>query len=216
VAYTASSVALAGSLGGAVAVSTSTLNSSGPGVMVDALEQFVDILTVSYAPLNGLTGYLVIDYTLHGTNSTAGNNISYGCVKAGINEPIFPFGCTGYSQPRVAGTFESATYSFTYGQTFPLWFQLESIAGTGFGAGRKMGTGSSAANFANTAAIEGLVLFDQNMNPLTAAPNIASALNVPYQSLSTPEPSTAVLLIAGLLVIPARSSVRRGIWLGSS
>jgi DNA-binding winged helix-turn-helix (wHTH) protein len=182
--YTASSVALAASLGGAVAVNTTTSNSSGPGVMVIAREQFVDVLTISYAPLNGLTGHLVINYTLHGANNTTGHNISYGCVKAGINEAIFAFGCTAYSQPSVAGTFESATYSFSYGQPFPLWFQLESIAGTGFGPGRKTGTGSSAANFANDAAIKGLVLFDQNMNALTGTPNIASALNISYQSLS--------------------------------
>jgi hypothetical protein len=151
--------------------------------MVVAQEQFVDILTISHAPLNGLTGHLVIEYTLHGTNTKTDNNVSYGCVKAGIYEPIFVFGCTRYSQPNVAGTFESAAYSFTYGQPFPLWFQLESIAGTGFGPGRKTGTGSSAANFANKAAIQGLVLFDQTMSALKDKPNITSALNVAYQIL---------------------------------
>jgi hypothetical protein len=68
-------------------------------------------------------------------------------VKLGINDPTFPFGCTAYDQADVSGTFDAGIFPFVYGQAFPLWFQLESIAGTGFGAGRPTGAGSSNANF---------------------------------------------------------------------
>ena len=146
--YTAFSVSVPGLLGGSVTVSSNTLNSSGPGVMVDALEQLVDSVTISFAPLNGETGYMRLLYTLDGTNSSSGADASpYGCVKLGINNPTFPFGCQGHFQSSVAGTFSTGTFPFIYGQGFALWFQLESIAGTGFGSGRATGSGSSTANF---------------------------------------------------------------------
>ena len=205
ITYTASSVSLPGSLGGSASLSSNTLNSSGPGVMVDAVEQLVDAVTISYAPLNGQTGLIVLDYTLHGTNSATGTDVlatfgshkvPYACVKLGINSPIFPFGCAAYDQPSLNGTFSTGVFSFIYGQAFPLWFQLESIAGTGFGSGRATGIGTSAANFYNTASIGGLLLYDQNMNELTNAPTITSTLGISYQDVNiTPEPSTAAMFI---------------------
>src|SRR6185436_15443746 len=53
ITYTASSVSLPGSLGGKVSVTSNTLNSSGPGVMVDAVEQLVDSVTISFDPWDG-------------------------------------------------------------------------------------------------------------------------------------------------------------------
>lgn len=212
--YTASSISLPGSLGGSVSTNSNTLNSSGPGIMVDAEELMVDSVTISFAPLNGETGYIVLDYTLHGTNSLGGTDTipsptpgppdAYACVHLGINNPVFPFGCTVFNAPSVAGTFSTGVFSFTYGQAFPLWFGLESIAGTGFGSGRATGTGSSAADFYNTATIGGLQLYDQNMNALTTSPTITSSLGISYQDInSTPEPSTlalfAVAAMAGAL-----------------
>jgi hypothetical protein len=208
--YTASGVSLPGSLGGSVSTISNTLNSSGPGIMVDAEEGMVDSVTISYAPLSGQTGYIVLDYTLDGTNSLGGTDTTpsptpgppdaYACVHLGINNPVFPFGCTTFNAPSVAGTFSTGTFSFTYGQAFPLWFGLESIAGTGFGSGRATGTGSSAANFYNTATIGGLLLYDQNMNALNTAPTITSSLGISYQDVnSTPEPSTITLFIIAVM-----------------
>ena len=194
--YSASSVSTPGELGGVVSVTSNTINSSGPGVMVDALEQLVDSVVISYAPLNGQTGYLFLDYTLDGTNSSSGADApSYGCVKLGINDPLFPFGCSGHFQPSVSGTFSSGVFPFIYGQAFPLWFQLESIAGTGFGSGRATGAGSASADFYNTATIAGVVLFDQNMDELSPSPgiDITSTLGVPLGDLNTPEPDAWLL-----------------------
>jgi len=55
VTYTASSVSKPGALGGKVSVTSNTMNSTGPGVMVDALEQLVDSVTVSFAPLKRMS-----------------------------------------------------------------------------------------------------------------------------------------------------------------
>lgn len=202
--YTASSVSAPGSLGGVVSVSSNTLNSSGPGIMVDALEQLLDSVTISFAPLNGQTGSMLLYYTLDGANSAVGTNVGvpYACVKLGINNPTFPFGCTAFPGSSVNGTFSAGVFTFTYGTAFPLWFQLESIAGTGFGPGRPTGTGSSDASFFNTATIAGFVLYDQNGNPLSGTPNIISALGISYQTV--PEPSTAALLVAGIFCLLAR------------
>jgi hypothetical protein len=208
VTYTASSVSVPGSLGGVVSLNSDTINSSGPGIVADALEQVVDSVTVSYGPLDGQTGFMALDYVLEGTNGATGidagatfggHGVPYACVKLGINNPVFPFGCTAYDQSSLDGTFSSGVFAFTYGAAFPLWFQLESIAGTGFGSGRPTGLGSSDASFYNTASINGLVLYDQNMNQVSGSATITSALGISYQDLSaTPEPSTAMLfLIAG-------------------
>lgn len=208
--YTASSVSMPGSLGGSVSTTSNTLNSSGPGIMVDAQELLVDSVTISYAPFNGQIGYIVLNYTLDGTNSqsgtdavpppTPGPNQSYACVHLGINDPIFPFGCTTFTQPTVDGTFSTGTFSFIYGEAFPLWFGLESIAGTGFGPGRATGIGASAADFYNTATIGGLLLYDESMNPLNAAPTITSSLGISYQDVNaTPEPSTITLLVVAVI-----------------
>jgi hypothetical protein len=101
----------------------------------------------------------------------------------------------------VGGTFSAGVFPFVYGQAFPLWFQLESIAGTGFGAGRTTGLGSSSADFYNTASIAGVVLYDQNMNPINGTPTITSALGVPYQVLAAPEPATFALTGFGTLTL---------------
>lgn len=203
VTYSASSVSLIGSLGGSVSFTSNTSNSSGPGIMVDALEQVLDAITVSYAPLNGQTGFMMLNYSLHGTNSATGvdaqatfgnHGVPYACVKLGINNPTFPFGCTGFDQANVQGTFSSGLFPIVYGQTVPLWFQLESIAGTGFGAGRATGNGSSTSDFLHTADIAGVTFFDQNMNAVNGNPTITSSLGI---SFNTPEPSTGTLILLG-------------------
>jgi hypothetical protein len=173
--------------------------------MVEAFGNLVDLVTISFAPFNGQLGHIMLQYTLDGTNSLTGidasatfgnHKVPYACVKLGINTPIFPFGCTAYDESSVNGTFSTGLFTFTYGQTFPLWFELYSIAGTGFGPGRPTGLGTSTANFFNTATIDGLLLYDQNMNPLSAAPDITSALNITYQDLNTvPEHSSFGLLL---------------------
>jgi hypothetical protein len=218
--YSASSVSLPGSLGGSVSTNSDTLNSSGPGIMVDAEELMVDSVIISFAPLTGQTGFIVLDYTLHGTNSvsgtdaipppTPGPNESYACVHLGINNPIFPSGCTTFTQPSVAGTFSTGTFSFIYGEAFPLWFGLESIAGTGFGSGRATGIGSAEADFYNTATIGGLLLYDQSMNPLNATPTITSSLGISYQDANAvPEPSTLTsLVVAGIACAFAKRFAR--------
>jgi hypothetical protein len=193
VTFTASSVSRAGALGGSVSLTSNTLNSSGPGVMVNALQQLVDIMTISFDPFNGSTGYMELLYTLQGTNSATGTNatatfgphrVPYACIKMGINDPVFPLGCVAYDQPGVNGIFSAGVVPFIYGTPFPLWFQLESIAGTGFGPGRPTGTGTSAANFFNTATIGGFILYDPDMKPLNGTPEVTSALGIPYQVLS--------------------------------
>jgi hypothetical protein len=174
-------------LGGSVSLTSQTLNSAGPGVMVDALEETADVVTILSPSLNGTVGVLQLKYTLDGTNTASGidagatfgpHRVPYACVKMGINQPVFPFGCTAYDAPQVAGTFTARFVRFVYGQPFPLWFQLESIAGTGFGPGRPVGSGSSAASFLNTAAIVPFVLFDSDMNPVEATPTITSELGI--------------------------------------
>jgi hypothetical protein len=214
VTYTASSAALAGPLGGKVSVSSNTFNATGPGVMVDAVAQFVDSVTISFAPWNGSGGTMFLYYTLDGTNSASGtgagatfgpHGVPYACVKAGINNPILPFGCTAYDQASVGGLFYAGAFNFTYGVAFPLWFQLENIAGTGFGPGRPTGVGTSVADFFNTATIAGFGLYGPNMQPLTEIPNIASDLGVSYKALAVPEPTSMALLAAGLLAIRRRT-----------
>ena len=222
ITYTASSVSRPGALGGSVSLTSDTLNSSGPGIMVDALEQLLDLVTIS-SPLyvNGSIGNMELFYTLDRTNSATGTDalatfgpheVPYACVKMGINSPTFPFGCTAYDQTSVGGTFEAGVFSYVFGHAFPLWFQLESIAGTGFGAGRPTGLGSSGANFYNTATIAGVVLFDANMNPLNGTPTITSALGISYQDLSAPEPATLTLVgtvALGLLVLRRFARARK-------
>jgi hypothetical protein len=203
--YFASSVALPGTLGGSVSVTSDTFNSSGPGVLVDAVSALLDSVTVSYLPWNGQTGYMEMYYTLDGTNSATGTGVGatfgphgvpYACVKIGINDPIFPFGCTAYDWPVVDGpAFFGGIFPFTYGVEFPLWFQLEVIAGTGIGPGRPTGPGTSVANFFNTASIAGFTLFDENLQPLNEAASITSGLGISYQQLeAVPEPATLTLL----------------------
>jgi hypothetical protein len=185
--YTASSVSLAGQLGGSVSLMSQTLNSSGPGIMVDALEETLDVITISFPPFNGEFGTMELLYTLHGDNTASGvdttatfgpHRVPYACVKLGINQPVFPFGCVAHDAPQVAGTFSRGFVQFVYGRPFPLWFQLESIAGTGFGPGRPVGEGSSAASFLNTATIAPFVLFDPDMKPLEGTPTITSELGI--------------------------------------
>lgn len=204
VTYAASSIAQEFSLGGTALVSSTTFNSAGPGVMVDAVEQLVDLVTVSWDPWNGSTGYLQVFYTLDGFNSASGANASatfgnhgvpYACVKLGVGTPLFPFGCEAHDSPSVDGLFGGAFFPIVYGQAVPLWFQLESIAGTGFGPGRPTGAGTSVANFFNTATIGGFLFYDQNLVPLVGNPVITSALNLPY---SVPEPSSLLLLAIGV------------------
>src|SRR5215831_15644867 len=109
VSFTSSSVAKPGSLGGKVSVTSNTFNSSGPGVMVDALEQLNDVMTVSLGGLTG-TGVMELFYALDGTNTATGVDLGatfgphfvpYACVKLGIGEPIFPFGCTAHDTATV-------------------------------------------------------------------------------------------------------------------
>jgi hypothetical protein len=204
-----------GDLGGSVSLTSNTFNSSGPGLMVDAGEQLLDAVTVSSPPFNGSAGFMELLYTLDGTNSATGvdagavfgpHDVPYACVKLGINNPTFPFGCTAYDQGSVSGTFDAGIFPIVYGQAFPLWFQLESIAGTGFGAGRPTGTGSSKALFLNTADIAGVVLFDANMDPLNGVPTITSALGISYHDVQpVPEPETfAFVGVASLGILAIR------------
>ena len=102
---------------------------------------------------------------------------------------------TGHQWDILRGDFPVA-----YNQPFPLWFQLESIAGTGFGPGRNSGVGTSTADFLNTAAIEGLLFYDANMNPLQTPVDITSALGISYQQIeAVPEPGTLTLLGIGAI-----------------
>ena len=188
--------------------------------MVDAVEQLVDSVTIGSPSFTGSIGYVELLYNLDGTLSATGvdagaafgpHSVPYACVKIGINNPIFPFGCTAYARPAsfisnmsVDGTFGGVFFPFVYGQAFPLWFQLESIAGTGFGAGRATGLGSSAADFYNTASIAGMIIDDANMDPLNGTATITSALGISYRDLDkTPEPETYVLVGVGILWLAA-------------
>jgi hypothetical protein len=200
--YSGSSVSMPGSLGGSIQVTTNTFNQSGPGIMVDALELMVDSITVDYPGYTGQPGVMLLQYTLHGTNSVSGSDtLPYACIHLGINSPEFPFGCNGsFTQASVNGTFSTGFYPFVWGQATPLWFALESIAGTGFGSGRATGPGSSSANFYNTATIGDLLIYDQNMNPLSSQPTITSGLGITYQDVNVaPEPSSLALFCAGLI-----------------
>ncbi len=99
---------------------------------------------------------------------------------------------------------EVRVFPFFYGVEMPLWFQLEVIAGTGFGPGRPTGPGTSIADFANTASIAGFVLFDPNMQPLDEVANITSGLGISYQQLEAPEPTTLTLLSTVLVLLAMR------------
>ncbi len=116
ITYDASSVARAGALGGRVSLSSNTFNSSGPGVMVDSFEQLVDSVTAAGPGLG--TGFVALFYTLEGTNTASGvdagarfgpHGVPYACVKAGVGDPLFPFGCAAYDQPAINGTFSAGT-----------------------------------------------------------------------------------------------------------
>jgi len=135
-------------------------------------------------------------------------------VKAGINEPILPFGCAAHDQSTVDGRFLVGRFPFVFGEMFPLWFQLESIAGTGFGAGRPTGAGSSTADFFNTASIADLVFYDSNMQLLDDSPTVTSALGISYEPVNpVPEPGTLTLLGTGVAILLARKrSALSGRW----
>jgi len=216
--YSASSISVPTSLGGMASVSSNTTSSSTPGIMVDALEQFVDNITIDDPGYDGQTGYLTISFTLDGTNTATGvdsgaqyggTGVPYACVKVGIGDPILPFGCTGFDQASLNQRFTTGAFAFTFGQAFPLWFQLESIAGTGFGGSIAIGMGTSEANFFQTAAIDGFGLYDQNMNLLGSTPNIDSASGASYQDLNTPEPATFWLSMMSAVGIALIETVRR-------
>ena len=218
VSYVGSSVALPGSLGGRASVTSNVVNSTGPGVMVDALAQMVDLVTIDFAPWHGQAGSMVMYYTLEGFNDATGadeditfgpHGVPYACVKIGIGEPVFPFGCAAHDQDRVDGLFLGGTFSFIYGKEFPLWFQLESIAGTGYGAGRPTGIGTSTVDFFNTATIAGFALFDPEGRPLDGTADIHSDLGITYSQSPVPEPATSGLLTVAALGWIARRARKR-------
>lgn len=210
--YTATAVSEANSLGGSVSLTSQTLNPSGPGIMVQAVANMVDVITISFPPWDGTVGTMELRYTLHGNNSASGvdatarfgpHRVPYACVKLGTNEPLFPFGCIAHDSSQIDGTFSAGFVTFVYGKPFPLWFELESIAGTGFGPGRPTGGGSSAASFLNTATLEPFTLFGPDMQPLVGTPTITSNLGLQYSPLQVVDSLVQLNAVSGRFVPPA-------------
>ena len=66
-------------------MSSGTLNSLGPGIIVDAAEQLVDSVTISLGPpIDGSLGHMSLFYTLVGTNIATGTDAHAGFGPLGV------------------------------------------------------------------------------------------------------------------------------------
>lgn len=139
---------------------------------------FIDIITISYAPWDGLPGLLHIGYTLDGTISSSGNGNAVAIVSTFVGPTL----SQSYSQrytSSTSGTFsEPNAFQFVYGQPFALQFGLAAFAGT-FLIPDQTGQGSGSAQFFNTLVLTGLTPTDLNGNQALGA-QFSSASGTQY------------------------------------
>jgi hypothetical protein len=171
---------------------------------------FTDIITTSFAPLNGQPGFMNIFYTLDGLTSSTGNG--HGCAQ--VNLVFGPD--TSNTQSRyqhylssTSGVFSAgAPLQFIYGQPFGLNFSLATFAGTLQCSGGntngsilqpQTGSGSDTANFFNTFVLSGLIPTDVNGTPVIGAQfSSSSGTSYGLDGVVVPEPCTTFLFGCGL------------------
>lgn len=194
---------------------------------LNATAEFQDILTISFAPFNGKQGLLALNFNLDGTLSGS----APGTLPVQSAEPALTDveSCVGAltegtpecqsdvftpSTPTVSGTFGYPHFfTFTYGQPFPLLFNLN-VSGL-YGICQVLctftGTGSTNEDFSDTLVLSGLQVFDQSGNPVTGA-TFTSESGTQYGPTGViPEPSFFKLIFIGLvaLVFASRSNTFR-------
>jgi hypothetical protein len=201
------------------ASASASYNVTGPATNAFAFGQavFTDIITISFAPWDGLTGLLYVFYTLDGTVSSSGSGQAEAFVQlfVGPDTTQAQYRFQTYTS-STAGVFSvGAPLQFVYGQPFGFNFSLETCAGHGFlhpCSGLATGNGSGSADFFNTLILSGLIPTDLNGNPATGA-TFSSESGTQYSVngvAAAPEPTSVVLLATGLLglaIAPRRVAV---------
>ena len=168
---------------------------------------FIDVITISYAPWDGLPGLLNIAYTLNGTISSGGN----GNAVAFVYTFVGPTLGQSYSQrytSSTSGTFsEPNAFQFVYGQPFGLQFGILAFAGT-FLIPDQTGQGSGSAQFFNTLVLTGLTPTDLNGSQALGA-QFSSVSGTQYSTNGVvPEPTTTVLFLMGITALIAKHRSR--------
>jgi hypothetical protein len=193
---------------------------------VNAAASFYDGITISFDPFNGSLGYLLIDFTLDGTNSLNGSLKALSYANVRVDAVSSQEDALSFTSSSVSGTFEfQRTFAFIYGQPFGLYFNLGTIVGTvdpgsafaALGAGTGLislrtatGAGSAAADFSNTLVLSALDVVDSNGQPVNGV-TITSKSGTQYSVNGVvPEPSFVpiLLLIGGLLGFTAHRQGR--------
>jgi hypothetical protein len=184
-----------------------------PGI--SSLAWWDDVITVQPAP--GLVALNFI-FNVHGTFTQSGSGNASDtsafltgescaatadfCHGAGGGEPAVPRHNTTVPLPA-NGTVTVNVIPWVIGQPFQYEFILGASAAvipTTIGAqGYINGNSSASTDFSNTAQLIAVVPVDINGNPVTGT-TVTSASGLPVP-LATPEPSTAVLMAAGLVLL---------------
>jgi len=199
----ADAIAQYGALG---AASTATFTISGGHAYADGVADFYDGITVDFAPFTGQTGFLVLDYTLHGTAVSSGAANAMADVNVLINpgsssEQEWEAGYSG----AVSGTF-SHVLTFVYGQEFGLLFNFSADTGTVVAPGDLVcitcsGSGSGSASFFNTLTLSGRIPEDRFGNPVDGASFLSAAGTQYGLDGVVPEPSSLLTLGSAVAVL---------------
>lgn len=218
--YDASASAAYGELKG-YSSSTSTAMTSPQSTGAGTDSGFTDVLTVNYAPLTGLQGFMTVDYALDGTSTVTGpagagatvvTSVSNGAEFVGASESVQLYAGV------VSGTF-SVPYlvAFTYGTPFNISFQMLTGAGT-FNVTAGGGilllpttlAASGTSDFSDTLVLSGLTTSDSQGNPTPLATfTSGSGTTYTQDGIVTPEPSVVLLLGSGIISILALCGICR-------
>jgi hypothetical protein len=119
-----------------------------------------DIWTITFGDLTGL-GYLELQYAVDGTLSSSASGRSTPNILSDVWSPTIS---TQSENVNLTGGDQIVTmpqfYMFHYGESFNVSAQLSALIqlGTGNGAG--------SVDYANTATLNGIQVFDASMNPV--------------------------------------------------
>ena len=178
-----------------VSLSGSTVNDI---YTMTAQAEFIDNVTVSYAPLTGSAGYIIPIFALTGSASSTSGVSSYADItlfsQDSVNDPTEQIAQSANYTGNATVTF--APVSFHFGSPFALGASLNPAV-----AMLANVSGSGSANFGNTAVLIGLQVYDQNMNPVSGV-TYASALGANYSADGVvPDPYSIRLTGLGLVLL---------------